>query len=84
MSEIITFTYDNQGNMLSEGDKKYSYDSFGRQVKVEIPTVVNAGKSNISSLQECQVQINRYEKVCAMSWKRMELWSNFCSMKTER
>lgn len=37
MSEIITFTYDNQGNMLSEGDKKYSYDSFGRQVKVEIP-----------------------------------------------
>lgn len=61
MSEIITFTYDNQGNMLSEGDKKYSYDSFGRQVKVEIPTVVNAGKSNISSLQECQVQINRYD-----------------------
>lgn len=61
MSEIVTFTYDNQGNMLSEGDKKYSYDSFGRQVKVEIPTVVNAGKSNISSVQECQVQINRYD-----------------------
>ena len=35
--QIIRYTYDRQENMLSEGEKKYSYDSFGRMVRAEIP-----------------------------------------------
>ena len=35
--QIIRYTYDRQGNMLSEGEKKYSYDSFGRMVRAEVP-----------------------------------------------
>ena len=43
--QIIRYTYDRQGNMLSEGDKKYSYDSFGRMVRAEIP-MEHRGASN--------------------------------------
>ena len=43
--QIIRYTYDRQGNMLSEGEKKYSYDSFGRMVRAEIP-VEYRGASN--------------------------------------
>ena len=43
--QIIRYTYDRQGNMLSEGEKKYSYDSFGRMVRAEIP-VEHRGASN--------------------------------------
>ena len=43
--QIIRYTYDRQGNMLSEGDKKYSYDSFGRMVRAEVP-VEHRGASN--------------------------------------
>ena len=52
--EMIRYTYDRQGNMLSEGEKKYSYDSFGRMVRAEIP-VESPGT------REFQVQINRYD-----------------------
>ena len=52
--QIIRYTYDRQGNMLSEGEKKYSYDSFGRMVRAEIP-VESPGT------REFQVQINRYD-----------------------
>ena len=40
--------------MLSEGEKKYSYDSFGRMVRAEVP-VESPGT------REFQVQINRYD-----------------------
>ena len=43
--QIIRYTYDRQGNMLSEGEKKYSYDSFGRMVRAEVP-VEHRGASN--------------------------------------
>ena len=43
--QIIRYTYDRQGNMLSEGEKKYSYDSFGRMVCAEVP-VEHRGASN--------------------------------------
>ena len=43
--EMIRYTYDRQGNMLSEGEKKYSYDSFGRMVRAEIP-MEHRGASN--------------------------------------
>ena len=43
--EMIRYTYDRQGNMLSEGEKKYSYDSFGRMVRAEVP-VEHRGASN--------------------------------------
>ena len=43
--QIIRYTYDRQGNMLSEGEKKYSYDSFGRMVRAEIP-MEHRGASN--------------------------------------
>ena len=52
--QIIRYTYDRQGNMLSEGEKKYSYDSFGRMVRAEVP-VESPGT------REFQVQINRYD-----------------------
>ena len=40
--------------MLSEGEKKYSYDSFGRMVRAEVPVESTATR-------EFQVQINRYD-----------------------
>ena len=43
--QIIRYTYDRQGNMLSEGEKKYSYDSFGRMVCAEVPAE-HRGASN--------------------------------------
>ena len=43
--QIIRYTYDRKGNMLSEGEKKYSYDSFGRMVRAEVP-VEHRGASN--------------------------------------
>ena len=49
--QIIRYTYDRQGNMLSEKsmksgeEKKYSYDSFGRMVRAEVP-VEHRGASN--------------------------------------
>ena len=52
--QIIRYTYDRQGNMLSEGEKKYSYDSFGRMVRAEVPV-------ESPSTREFQVQINRYD-----------------------
>ena len=48
---MIRYTYDRQGNMLSEKsmksgeEKKYSYDSFGRMVRAEVP-VEHRGASN--------------------------------------
>ena len=58
--EMIRYTYDRQGNMLSEKsmksgeEKKYSYDSFGRMVRAEV-SVESPGT------REFQVQINRYD-----------------------
>ena len=58
--EMIRYTYDRQGNMLREKsmksgeEKKYSYDSFGRMVRAEVP-VESPGT------REFQVQINRYD-----------------------
>ena len=58
--QIIRYTYDRQGNMLREKsmksgeEKKYSYDSFGRMVRAEVP-VESPGT------REFQVQINRYD-----------------------
>mgnify|MGYP004690212369 CR=1 FL=1 len=49
--QIIRYTYDRQGNMLREKsmksgeEKKYSYDSFGRMVRAEVP-VEHRGASN--------------------------------------
>ena len=57
---MIRYTYDRQGNMLREKsmksgeEKKYSYDSFGRMVRAEVP-VESPGT------REFQVQINRYD-----------------------
>ena len=48
---MIRYTYDRQGNMLREKsmksgeEKKYSYDSFGRMVRAEVP-VEHRGASN--------------------------------------
>ena len=55
--QIIRYTYDRQGNMLREKsgeEKKYSYDSFGRMVRAEVPV-------ESPSTREFQVQINRYD-----------------------
>ena len=58
--EMIRYTYDRQGNMLREKsmksgeEKKYSYDSFGRMVRAEVPV-------ESPSTREFQVQINRYD-----------------------
>ena len=58
--ELIRYTYDRQGNMLREKsmksgeEKKYSYDSFGRMVRAEVPVESTATR-------EFQVQINRYD-----------------------
>ena len=58
--QMIRYTYDRQGNMLREKsmksgeEKKYSYDSFGRMVRAEVP-VESPGT------REFQVQINRYD-----------------------
>ena len=58
--EMIRYTYDRQGNMLREKsmksgeEKKYSYDSFGRMVRAEVPVESTATR-------EFQVQINRYD-----------------------
>ena len=78
--QIIRYTYDRQGNMLSEGEKKYSYDSFGRMVRAEIPVE----HRRIHPLQEnfrFRSTVTT-EKACVMRWKKTAVSSSFYTTKT--
>ena len=80
--QIIRYTYDRQGNMPSEGEKKYSYDSFGRMVRAEVP--VEHRRRRFHPLQESfrfRSTVTT-EKVCVMRWKKTAVSSSIYTTKT--